>query len=504
MPKRLLAVLCALMVTGTTPVPRADAQDFAPCPQVVDERRFAGAGALRAMNATVAGFGLRSTGSPAHRRVVDWLEQRVRRMPGFTTKSEELRIQRWQPRGGDIVGAGSLSAGGRPVAVAGAIPYSLSTKGKGPLTYLPRTSPITVENARGKVVLRDFPTVDRGYTAEPELNRDLIDAGVAGAAGLIIAFDFPRAQVKGYWDPHTGTHYRVPGVFVGVDEAERLKGLLGSQASVSVRAKTDGASTRTLIATLPGQSAERVVIGTNTDGTTWVQENGTVAMLALADYFSRLPIRCRTRTIEFVFATGHLHRSVEGTEHRARILDEEYDQGTVAYAMVLEHLGTREIQASPRANGAGRELRFTGAAEESAWFVGNQVLDDAVSQAVARRSVQRTSVIPGADPADPARVPQHCSFGGLGTHYQSHLIPTVAAISGPWSLWAPSFRASAVDHARMREQVLAAGDTVLALNGVSRDRIAGDYPAQRKARAGGAHTCAHELPPEYAPLRPFG
>ncbi|WP_086822999.1 hypothetical protein [Allokutzneria sp. NRRL B-24872] len=504
MSRRLLAALCALVVTGAVPVPRAGAGDLAPCPQIIDEKHFADAKALRALNSTVAGFGLRSTGSPAHRRVVDWLEQRVRRMPGFTTKSEELRIQRWQPRGGDIVEAGSLRVAGRQVAVAGAIPYSLSTNGKGPLTYLPMTSPITVENARGKVVLRDFPAVDRGHVAEPELNRDLVDAGLAGAAGLIIAFDFPREQVKGYWDPHTGTHYRVPGVFVGVDEAERLKGSTGAQASVSVHARTDGASTRTLIATLPGKTKERVVIGTNTDGNTWVQENGTAAMLALADYFSGLPMRCRTRTIEFVFATGHLHRSVEGTEHRARILDREYDQGTVAYAMVLEHLGTREIQAAPRANGPGRELRLTGAAEQSAWFVGNQVLGETVIQAVTRRSVQRTFVLPGADAADPARVPQHCSFGGLGTHYQSHLIPAVATISGPWSLWAPSFGASAVDHARMRDQVLAAGDTVLALNGVSRDRIAGDYPAQRQARAAGARTCSHELPPEQAPIRPFG
>src|SRR5262249_26115050 len=126
--------------------------------------------------------------------------------------------------------------------------------------------------------------------AEAALNDDLVAAGLAGAAGLIVAFDFPRGQVRGYYDPHTGTHYRVPGVFVGVDEALRLKQMAGSRASVGVLARTDHATTRSVVATLPGQSAERIVFDANTDGNTWVQENGNAALLALAAYFSRLPL----------------------------------------------------------------------------------------------------------------------------------------------------------------------------------------------------------------------
>ncbi|MCP3805140.1 hypothetical protein NLX83_38335 [Allokutzneria sp. A3M-2-11 16] len=501
MRRRLLAGLCGLLVIGTAQVPMADARGTGRCPDVVDERLFTSAKALRELNAKVASFGLRSTGSTAHERLVDWLEQRLRRTPGVKTASQELRILRWRPRGGDLATAGSLTAADRPVTVAGAIPYSLPATREGALATVPRTERITAANAGGKVVLRDFPAVDRGHTAEAELDRDLIDAGLAGAAGLVIAFDLPHEQVKGYWDPHTGTHYRVPGVFVGVDEAERLKRAAGAPVKIAVNARIDPASTRTLIATLPGQSEERIVLGTNTDGNTWVQENGTVAMLALADYFARLPKRCRPRTLEFVLATGHLHRSVEGTEHRARTLDKDYDEGTIAFAMTLEHLGTRELLPVPRTNGPGRELRFSGAVEQSAWFAGNPLLAETANQSIKRRAVQRSFVLPGIDRPDPARVPPHCSFGGLGTHYQSHLIPTIATISGPWSLWAPSFGADAVDHARMREQVLVAGDNVLALDGVPREQIAGDYLAQRKARAGGAPTCSHALPPEQAPAQ---
>ena len=307
--------------------------------------------------------------------------------------------------------------------------------------------------------------------------------------------------MRGYYEPHTGTHYRVPAVFVGVDEAQRLKQLAatGAGASVAVLARSDRASTRSLIATLPGQSPERIVFVTNTDGNTWVQENGNVALLALADYFSSLPLRCRPRTLEFVFATGHLHRPAKGTEFTARRLDADYDAGTVAFAVALEHLGTREILPVPRAGGPGRELTPSGLGELYVWFAGSPRLVAAATDATVRRGLDRTAVMPSLDSPASGRVPPSCSFGGLGTHLHSHLIPTMSTLSGPWSLWAPSFGADAVDFARMRQQTLAAGDAVITLAEVPRAEIAGPYLDYRAARAAGAPTCPHDLPPERAP-----
>nr|MDT0667860.1 hypothetical protein [Micromonospora sp. DSM 115978] len=56
----------------------------------------------------------------------------------------------------------------------------------------------------------------------------------------------------------------------------------GATARVAVRAEWDRAPTRNLVATLPGQSRERIVVNTNTDSVTWIQENGNVAAVALA------------------------------------------------------------------------------------------------------------------------------------------------------------------------------------------------------------------------------
>lgn len=454
------------------------------CSPTVDDRSFASAAQLRALNATVAGFGVRATGSPAHDRLISWLERRADRLPGVSVRSEPFAIQRWKP------GPGFLLSGG-VVPVAGAIPYSAPGLRTGELVRLPTGTPITAANARGKIVLRDFPALDRGYLAEPLLDKDMVDAGKAGAAGVVIAFPFPHEQVKGYWDPHLGTHYRVPGVFVGSDAALRL--VPGTRTTIGVLAGRAPAVTRSLIATLPGLSSERIVLDTNTDGVGWVQENGTVALLALAEHFARLPLRCRPRRIEFVFATGHLHRPAEGSEFRARALDAEYDSGSVAFAFVLEHLGTREFLPQDGS------LRPTGLAELSGWFAGSPVLAQSAQTALAGRAVDRTFVLPGSDPPVPGRVPAQCSFGGIGTHFHSHLVPTMAMISGPWTLWAPSFGSAAVDHERMRRQVLAAGDAITALAPVPRDQIAGPYLEQRQARAAGAPTCSHDLPPEWAP-----
>jgi hypothetical protein len=91
------------------------------------------------------------------------------------------------------------------------------------------------------------------------------------------------------------------------------------------------------------------------------------------------------------------------------------------------------------------------------------------------------------------------SFGGIGTHFHTHLIPTASVITGPWSLWAPGFGRDAIDVARLRRQTLAAGDVVVALDAIPRDVIAGGYLEDRRARAAGTPNALEVEPPEVAP-----
>jgi hypothetical protein len=503
----------------------------------IDEDTFATAGELRRLTRKLVGFGLRNPGSRAHNGALGWLERELRTIPGMEVRSDEYPIARWQPlpaapgrtpgRDPALAGALQVELGGRrqAVPVAGAVPFSLPTgEGgcPGELVHVPAGEPVTASAARGRVVVRDvvpaaipyalFHAIGHHMTADlprtgdydraylRRLDPSLVEAGLAGAAGLVFLWDVPTDQLRAYWGPHTGTRYHVPAVHVGNDQADELRqwAAEGRRARVTVQARWDRARTRNLVATLRGRSRERIVLNTHTDGNTWVQENGPAALLALARSFAALPLRARERDVELALTSAHLGFTSDGTFRHGAQLDEDFDRGTVAFVLGIEHLGTREIL--PRSPGGRLEL--TGSGEVMAWSAPEEspVLVAAAVDAVQRRRLDRTAVLQGVGAPDPDQVPRICSQGGLGSNFHARLIPTTSIISGPWSLFAPSFGQEAVDFERMRRQVLALGDVARALDGVPRAEIAGAYLAEREQRSGGARACEPFRPPAVAPV----
>ncbi|ENU29300.1 hypothetical protein F991_02862 [Acinetobacter sp. CIP-A165] len=511
------------------------------CPSIIDEKQFTDAKTLEKMVQVGPDLAqLRSTGSQAHQQLINWIELEAKKIPGMQLKSDQYEIQRWQPmivaengKGRSLLRSGQLSVNGKEIAIAGAVPYSLGTTlagNSGDLVFLESNQPITAEH-KGKIIVRAIPTsqdpvyanmvappyaflfqfakylssslnelktqrYDKPFLAGELMNQDLIAAGKVGAAGLILGFDVPRDQVKDYFDPHNGLHYRLPAVFLGVDEFAEVKALASSntQAKIVVQAERDTATTRNLIATLPGLSDEKIVFVANTDGNTWVQENGVSGMIAMAQYFAKLPLKCRPKTYEFAFNTGHLHMSKEGTFRYMEQLDQEYKQGKVSFVFAVEHLGTREIVAKPRTDGSvGRTLEFSGKPEPQAWFVPEDhvLMQKVATEAAQRRNLPAVMVSTGQDMPNPQRLPKQCSFGGIGNASHQNLIPTMATISGPWSLWAPSFGKDAIDFNLMRDQLLAIGDSVLALQKYSKTEIDGPYTAWRTASEQGKLVCSH-------------
>ncbi|CAN5597185.1 hypothetical protein BH10ACT1_BH10ACT1_17670 [soil metagenome] len=492
----------------------------------IDASTFASVEQLRSWCHRVGSVGLRGTGSPTHEDLIAWIEDELHRVPGLAVRSESFDLLRWAPvPEGDLERAATLSVDGSEVAVAGAVPYSLGTDAEGPLRYLPPGVPITRENAAGAIVLRDFPDLplpydvllsmadhispdsedlrgqvfDRPALADSILHDELIAAGDAGAAGLLVAFDLPRDQVCGYFEPHKGCHYRVPAAYVGVDERDALRAgvAVGATAQLAVTATASAGTTRNLYATLHGRSAERIVIVSHTDGNTWVQENGIAALLAMAHFFAAIPADERHHTIEFAFTSAHLHISREGGRHYAEQLDRDYEDGTVSFVFVLEHLGARELVPVDRTDGPGRRLEFTGETEPVLWAVGpSPALKQAVVRAIEDRDLKRIVATSGMGFPVEGQVPRIASFGGLGTYFHTYLVPTTSIITAPWSLWAPAFGEDAIDFDVLRQQALAATDVVRSLDGVARDVVAGAYLEDRRARAAGAPTAHEPEPPE--------
>ena len=143
----VLATILVVVLAATVPAGARPAAAATECASVVDEQVFASEADLRRWNATIARFGLRTTASPAHRRMVDWLDRQVRRLPGVTTTSEWYRIRRWLPLTGDLESAGVLFVAGRRVPVAGAIPYSRPALGSTGERF---GWPVSLESAPGE------------------------------------------------------------------------------------------------------------------------------------------------------------------------------------------------------------------------------------------------------------------------------------------------------------------------------------------------------------------
>lgn len=483
--------------------------------------------------------GPRFTGSDTHENYVRWLEKELRALPSLEVVSTDVSVLAWQPEG-SLEQSASLTLVRDDdynqlidIPVAGSVPYSLPTTGsQGVPVYVPRPQKICGHELKGKIVLRDFPVrrvpyalgvipaysitsdiegdllniYDRPGFADQIIHQDLLDAGEAQVAGVLFMFDVPREQVASYFEPHKGTHYQIPAVYLGVEESIDLRHAVSgttteTSVTLTINASVAKKTARTLRAILPGQTKERIIYVTHTDGNTCVQENGPVALLALARYFSNCPPSSRSRTIEFTFNVGHLHISREGSLAQAKDLDASFDGSDKPIALVIpvEHLGTREIEAVAQPGELFRRLSYTGRGETMFWSVGpSPPVVQSVIDAVARRKLDRIVVTRGVSTPNFSKTPAYTSFGGIGTYYHNLLLPTTSLISGPWSLWAPSFGCEAVDVFRLRQQTLALGDIYESLEDIPREDIIRGYENYRKKRYSKGSSWIFEEPPEQA------
>jgi hypothetical protein len=530
-----LAVLATLAL-GATPAAarRGRSAVLAQCPLAPDPSALPDVATLRAQNAFVASLGVRPTGSAAQNRYIRWIRRQLRTVPGAQVSEQHFTINRWSWRSESLqlrVGSATTS-----VPVAAPVPYAQPTRGRGvsaPLVEIPDEQAITAANAGGRIVVRPAPAgsvpyadfflpvvswlvYDPNNTIDPKgtfygdfINynarvADLRAAAAAGAKGLLFVKELPRAQLVDHYEPYEGTPWGVPAVFLGADEGKTISDALASGSPVSarlvLRAGFKRVDTPNVIATIPGQSAQRVVVDTKTDGTNAGEDNGPIVSLAMMRYLAALPLACRPRTVEFAFATAHFYQRLVDPNHRhggsgviAKELDAEYDQGKVSSVLVLEHLGTIDYEQAPRADkGPGFELQPTGLrAIDFIAITPSPSLVSAVTEVVRGYDMQRTILLQGAD-APGSTVPQHCNFGGEGTPYNQHLLPTMGVISAPQSLYDPAFELEGIDINVVHSEMLGFTELLNHLGTMSQAEVAGQIPAEREQRAKGGTTCPLE------------
>ncbi len=450
MPRAAILLACLTALLAAPAVAHAGTT----CPSVVNGRAFAGAGELQRLVKAENRFGERYLASRAHDRTIGWIKDEIGAIDGFRIRSDRYRLWRWLPRtkakgrpGLDLARAGGLTVTSngatKKVPVAGAVRWSKPT-GKqgqtGQLVYLGPDQEITAQNSAGKVVIREFPANSLPYAAlqaiglyiTPDLasatgnyerpfinsqHAELLAASAAGAAGVVFTFGVPRTQVKGYGDPHDGTIYKVPGVFVGGAEGRRLRSLAtqGASAGVVVRAKVDRATTTNVIATLPGKSRQKIALGTNTDGQSWVQENGVAGLIAFARYYAGLPKHVARGRWRSRSPAPTMRSSRRWTPTRDVWMPSTTREAWRSPLPSSIWAPARSCRTPP-ATGFGSPARASRSCSPpgTATFCAGRR-----SSVTKRRKLDRTAVLQGLGFPVAGQVPPICSMSGLGTFFDA-------------------------------------------------------------------------------------
>lgn len=327
-------------------------------------------------------LGARYTGNGSHREYIRFIKNQLKEI-GLSAFTDEYTFTRWE------ASKASLSIEGDPdgedrLSVLSNYPYSEKTDGAGLCEEVVfcRTRR-QLKKATGKIAVMEvrntlLPTrlvfrTRRRAEGFPRFMRhpvvgstifgpDLSVAERYGVRGIICFWkDCTDELALGQYLPFTTPPHDCPAVWVTRESGVRLRELARKRGRVRLTliAEVDEeATSETVYTIVPGKNdRESILINTHTDGPNACEENGGLALLALAEHFSRIPLEQRKRTLVFVFATGHFQIpqfGLDGNQATSRWLREHgelwdgKDGNKRAVAGVtLEHLGCREWTGTP-------------------------------------------------------------------------------------------------------------------------------------------------------------
>jgi hypothetical protein len=323
----------------------------------------------------MAKLGPKYTGNKAHTAFVEFLAKELA-AAGLDVARDRHTLPMWEARRAAV--AVRMPGGNAvDVPIASYYPYSGRTDRDGvtgEILDLGKMSAFDREfkwqlpaDAAGKIVLIDyeiplmpyeewwrplgfyskdtkFPAAVNGtWATRAPLLADLKKAGVR--ALIFNHVSLSDAHAAHLYAPFGRAMQDLPAVWVGAESGKRLRQAAAAKGTATVRLEADVTNdtpTDTLIATLPGQATDEIIIvNTHTDGPNATEENGALGLLAMAKYFSKRPASSRRRTLVFVATTGHFAGAyVPGIRSFVEKHPDLVKQAVGA--VTVEHLGCRE------------------------------------------------------------------------------------------------------------------------------------------------------------------
>lgn len=166
-----------------------------------------------------------------------------------------------------------------------------------------------------------------------------------GARAMVAVLDLPEPLARGAYYPFFGYQAaNLPGVFLDREQGRKLEAAIAAKdgrlpGTLTMQATMGPASDDNLVAVVDAPGKPEIVVSSHTDGTNSLEDNGPVAMLAMAKYFAELPAEARPAKMRFVFTGGHFVGSAGIRDYLKNHAD---DLAGVRAILEVEHLGARE------------------------------------------------------------------------------------------------------------------------------------------------------------------
>lgn len=401
----VLASLAVLTVLGSSPAPAGEgigaarianlglllAQPLPNCPTAPPSLAGAWPTAqqLSDFNQWMACLGPRLTGTPEHEKLLQQIESAMGAVPGLAASPVPTHFIDWR----QVSPWPTLQLGpGPPLQAAGYMPHSgLGTvtgelvfekpgfwKRHIPLLNLIKRFKFKRSKHEGKIVAVSIPNVAFPKWGLKYLSRCsrsdfanwapyertiwlektapcLAEAREAGVKGVIGVLEMSPEHAERQYAPWAREPDRpigegVPAIYVNSEQGALVEAhaqTANPVATLSLDGSVDCCATsRHLVYTLPGASFggpsdEIVLVQTHTDGPSALEENGPIALIALAHHLAQIPQPNRRRTVVFLFATGHMVKQLEGAKDLLWRDPPSWLERT-RVAVAIEHLGATE------------------------------------------------------------------------------------------------------------------------------------------------------------------
>jgi hypothetical protein len=236
--------------------------------------------------------------------------------------------------------------------------------------------------------------------------------------GAVFVLDASKHNAAGQYTPYAQPIFSVPAVYVDRDTGTRLRALargtpktrLTLTAAVAPNTPSDS-----LVGVMPGDGStdEVLILNTHTDGQNAFEENGGIALTAMARYFAALGPKARKRTLVFSAFTGHFG---PGLPQAQGFVDNHPDLIQRAAASVtVEHFGATEWLDNARGYYA------TGLPElGAAWHSQTPIAVPLVESMRANGFTRTSALRPAGD-----------YMVAVGGPFHKAGVPTISYIAGP-------------------------------------------------------------------------